>query len=47
MEKYEEAIEMIISDKDCDKKEILVNDILNKRPDLRTKCDELFKQYGK
>ena len=47
MEKYDEAVEIIISDKDCDKKEILVNDILNKRPDLRTKCDELFKQYGK
>ena len=47
MEKYEEAIEMIISDKDCDRKEVLVNEILNKRPDLRTKCDELYKQFGK
>ena len=46
MEKYDEAIEIIISDKDCDRKEDLVNDILIKRPDLRTKSNELFKKYG-
>ena len=46
IEKYDEAIEIIISDKDCDRKEDLVNDILIKRPDLRTKSNELFKKYG-
>ena len=45
MEKYEDALELIISDKSCEK-EPLINDILNKRPDLKPKCDELYKKYG-
>ncbi len=43
MEKYEDAVELIFSDKTCDK-ETLINDILIKRPDLKPKCDELFKK---
>ncbi len=46
MEKYDEAVEIIISDKDCDRKEDLINDIISKRPDLKPKCDELFKKFG-
>jgi len=46
MEKYEDAIELIISDKNCEK-ELLINDILNKRPDLKPKYDELIKKSGK
>ena len=46
MEKYADALECIITDKDCDRKDILVNDILAKKPDLRNKADELFAKYG-
>jgi tetratricopeptide (TPR) repeat protein len=46
MEKYSDALECIISDKDCDRKDMLVNDILAKKPDLRTKADGLFAEYG-
>ena len=46
MEKYADALECIITDKDCDRKDILVNDILAKKPDLRHKADELFSKYG-
>jgi hypothetical protein len=46
MEKYADALECIITDKDCDRKDMLVNDILAKKPDLRTKADGLFAEYG-
>ena len=46
MEKYADALECIITDKDCDRKDILVNDILAKKPDLRNKSDELFAKHG-
>ena len=46
MEKYADALECIISDKDCDRKDMLVNDILAKKPDLRSKADELFAKFG-
>ena len=42
IEKYSDALEVIISDKDCENKAMLVNDILNRSPDL----DELIAQYG-
>ena len=44
--KYEDALECIITDKDCDRKDMLVNDILAKKPDLKTRADELFAKYG-
>ena len=42
IEKYSDALEVIISDKDCENKAMLVNDILNRSPDLRKKVDELI-----
>ena len=47
MEKYVDALEVIISDSESDKMIFMLNDILNKRPDLRTKADELCRKYGK
>ena len=40
IEKYSDALEVIISDKDCENKAMLVNDILNRSPDLRKKVDD-------
>ena len=45
MGKYEDAIEIIIADETCENKIELVNEILNKRPDLKPKCDVLFQKY--
>ena len=47
MEKYEEALEVIISDKnkDPDKMKILVENIEKKRPDLKKKVEDLCLQY--
>ena len=47
MEKYVDALEIIISDGESDKMSFMLNDILNKRPDLRKKADELFIKYNK
>ena len=47
MEKYADALEVIISDKDYDKNIFMLNDILNKRPDLKQKANELFIKYNK
>ena len=47
MEKYADALEVIISDKDYDKNIFMLNDILNKRPDLKQKANELFVKYNK
>ena len=47
MEKYVDALEVIISDSETDKMIFMLNDILNKRPDLRKKADELVRKYGK
>ena len=47
MEKYVDALEVIISDSETDKMIFMLNDILNKRPDLRKKADELCHKYGK
>ena len=46
MEKYETALEVIISDKTSeDMKIIMINDILSKKPNLNKKADELFAKY--
>ena len=47
MEKYVDALEVIISDSESDKMIFMLNDILNKRPDLRKKAEELCRKYGK
>ena len=47
MEKYVDALEEIISDKDYDKNIFMINEILNKRPDLKQKANELFNKYNK
>ena len=41
IEKYSDALEVIISDKDCENKAMLVNEILNKSPDLKKKVDAI------
>ncbi len=45
MNKYEDALFCIISDKKCDRKDDLVKEILNKKPELKKKADELFEKY--
>ena len=47
MEKYEDALEVIISDKykDAEKMKQLVDEILTKRPDLKKKMEDLCLQY--
>ena len=47
MEKYEDALEVIISDKnkDAEKMKQLVDEILIKRPDLKKKVEDLCLQY--
>jgi hypothetical protein len=45
MNKYEDALFCIISDKKCDRKDDLVQEILNKKPELKKKADELFEKY--
>ena len=47
MDKYVDALEVIISDRESDKMAFMLNDILNKKPDLRPKAEELFRKYGK
>ena len=47
MEKNVDALEAIISDKDYDKNIFMINEILNKRPDLKQKANELFNKYNK
>ena len=47
MEKYEDALEVIISDKnkDAEKMKFLVDEIVTKRPDLKKKVEDLCLQY--
>ena len=47
MEKYEDALEVIISDKykDAEKMKQLVDEIESKRPDLKKKVEDLCLQY--
>ena len=47
MEKYEDALEVIISDKykDAEKMKIMVESIEKKRPDLKKKVEDLCLQY--
>lgn len=47
MEKYEDALEVIISDKnkDPEKMKQLVDEIQTKRPDLKKKVEDLCLQY--
>ena len=47
MEKYEDALEVIISDKnkDIEKMKQLVDEITTKRPDLKKKVEDLCLQY--
>lgn len=45
MEKYAEALEAIISNKNCDKKREYIEDILSKVPELKYKVDELIVKY--
>ena len=47
MEKYIDALEVIISDNEREKMIFMLNDILNKKPDLRKKAEELYRKYGK
>ena len=43
MDKYETALEIVISDKNNINQENLLNDILNRKPELKEKADELIK----
>ena len=47
MEKYEDALEVIITDKykDAEKRKIMVESIVKKRPDLKKKVEDLCLQY--
>lgn len=45
MEKYEDALEVIISNRNIDKKREYVEDILGKDPELKYKVDELCVKY--
>ena len=47
MEKYEDALEIIISDKnkDAEKMKQLVEEIVTKRPDLKKRVEDLCLQY--
>ena len=47
MEKYEDALEAIISDKnkDAEKMKQLVDEIIIKRPDLKKRVEDLCLQY--
>ena len=45
MEKLEDLLEVTISSKNMDKIPDIVNDILNKKPDLQNKVKELCKNY--
>ena len=45
MEKYKEALEAIISNKDCDNKALLVNDILRKQPRYQKNVEEFCAKY--
>ena len=45
MEKYEDVLEVAFSSKNLEKIPDIVNDILNKKPDLQTKVQELCKTY--
>ncbi len=45
MDKYEIALEVIISDKNFQNMRDRVNDILNRKPNLRQKAEELFTKY--
>lgn len=45
MEKYYEALEFVIADKNCDEKEQFINDILNKDPSLEPRVRELCMKY--
>ena len=47
MEKFVDALEVIISDSESDKMIFMINEILNKRPDLKKKAEELYRKYGK
>ena len=43
MDKYETALEIVIADKNNINRNNLINDILNRKPELKEKADELFK----
>jgi hypothetical protein len=45
MDKNTEALEAIISNRNCDKKRECVEDILSKNPELKYKVDELCVKY--
>jgi hypothetical protein len=45
MNKYDIALEVIISDKNSTNKRNLVNGIISKKPELKKKADELFMKY--
>lgn len=46
IEKYSEALEVIIKDKDCERKAEMINEILQKKPDLNSKVKELLQKYN-
>jgi hypothetical protein len=43
--KYMDALEVVISNRKCERKVDYVNDILNKAPELQYKVDELCVKY--
>ena len=45
MDKYETALEVIISDKNATNKRNMIKDILNRKPNLRQKSEELLVKY--
>ena len=47
MDKYVDALEIIISESDVEKMTFMINEILKKRPDLTKKSEELFGKYNK
>mgnify|MGYP000898907216 CR=1 FL=1 len=45
LDKYSEALEAIISNRNCDKKREYIEDILSKDPELKYKVDEFCVKY--
>ena len=45
MEKYKEALEVIISSKDNENKAIMVDEIIKKKPKLQKDVEELCAKY--
>ena len=46
MDKYADALEVVIMEQDNEKMPFLLNEIISKRPDLKPKAEELCEKYG-